>query len=97
MTEVVVERDEPWWEPDGTPTTSGPHPHYALWDHEGRKWDHLPDGVVLAGAERDALLAVAEAARRLAHPAPSMESYVTAFYDMRSALTHLDTLREGTT
>ncbi len=28
-----------WIEPDGTPTAPGLHHHYAIWDHEGGKWD----------------------------------------------------------
>ena len=36
---------DPWYEPDlGLAVEPGPHPHYALWDHVGRKWDPLPDG-----------------------------------------------------
>ena len=32
-------RTPTWVEPDGTPSEPGEHPHYAIWDHEGRKWD----------------------------------------------------------
>ena len=87
---MVVERDEPWWEPDGTLTTSGLHPHYALWDHENRVWDHLRDGVVLAGAERDALLAVAEEAATVAGLDSSFNDDGTPVYPMlTAALTRL--------
>ena len=48
-------RTPTWVEPDGTPSEPGEHPHYAIWDHEGRKWD-----------TSDKLTA-----RIAAHPAPS--------------------------
>jgi len=37
--EATPPRTPTWVEPDGTPSEPGEHPHYAIWDHEGRKWD----------------------------------------------------------
>jgi hypothetical protein len=53
----VIERTVPWTEPDGTPTTSGSHPHYALWNHETREWDPVaplpyPEDDILAERAR---------------------------------------------
>ena len=85
---MTIERTEPWREPDGTPTTSGLHPHYALWDHENRVWDGpLPDVKVLMDvAERDALLAVAEEAATVAGLDSSFNEYDgTPVYPMLTA------------